>query len=187
MHQRAPRGGLSTLTFHVIDVLEGLRFLLDCSVDCVVMSSPYNKVNKARTGSDMHVRAQTCCDSGCSSAHIVMCCCVLHCAICDDLDEDKYQAQQIEVLNELHRVLKEDGTVWMHHKARRAGKEHMPTGFIQKSKLNLYGHVVCNFEAQRQPVCALPHSRARVPLSTHKDGAPSCVLQAASAHGVSIV
>ncbi len=65
----------------------------------------------------------------------------------DDLDEDDHQEQMIEVLNELHRVLKEDGTVWMNHKARRAGsKEHMPTDFIQKSKLNLYGHVVWNLK-----------------------------------------
>jgi hypothetical protein len=65
----------------------------------------------------------------------------------DDLDESDYQAQQVEVLNELHRVLKEDGTVWMNHKARRAGfKEHMPTDFILKSKLNLYGHVVWNLK-----------------------------------------
>jgi modification methylase len=65
----------------------------------------------------------------------------------DDLDEDKYQEHMTEVLNELHRVLKEDGTVWLNHKARRAGfKEHMPTDFIQRSKLNLYGHVVWNLK-----------------------------------------
>ncbi len=68
-------------------------------------------------------------------------------ACSDDLDEGDYQEQMVEALNELHRVLKEDGTVWLNHKARRAGfKEHMPTDFIQKSKLNLYGHVVWNLK-----------------------------------------
>jgi len=134
------RPGLALNTLHVTDVLEGLRALPDCSIDCVITSSPYNKRGLQRTVTGLRdVPKQK--PFGCWHKRINYDECS------DDLDEDKYQEQQIEVLNELHRVLKEDGTVWMNHKARRAGfKEHMPTDFILKSKLNLYGHVVWNLK-----------------------------------------
>jgi hypothetical protein len=41
------RPGLALNTYHVMDVLEGLRAMPDCSIDCVVTSSPYNKVSRA--------------------------------------------------------------------------------------------------------------------------------------------
>jgi site-specific DNA-methyltransferase (adenine-specific) len=65
----------------------------------------------------------------------------------DDLPEEVYQMQQIEILNELHRVLKDGGTVWYNHKPRRAGfKEYFPTEWILKSKLNIYGQIIWNMK-----------------------------------------
>lgn len=134
------RPGLALNTYHVMDVLEGLRALPDCSVDCVVTSSPYNKRGLLRSVTGLqHAPKGNYPGTWHKRIHYDTC--------SDDLDEDEYQEQMTEVLNELHRVLKEDGTVWLNHKARRAGfKEHMPTDFIQKSKLNLYGHVVWNLK-----------------------------------------
>lgn len=62
----------------------------------------------------------------------------------DDLPEEEYQEQQEAILNELHRVLKDNGTVWYNHMPRRAGFHQFLPTWIQKCKLNLYGHVIWN-------------------------------------------
>ena len=89
------------------DVLEGLRQLDDNSVDLIITSPPYNKRgfngyasekkkndawNKAIIyGGDPNL---------------------------DNMDEDEYEAWQVEFLNECFRVLKEDGSMFYNHKNR---------------------------------------------------------------------
>ncbi len=71
-----PRPGLALNTFHVMDVMEGLRALPDCSIDVIITSSPYNKVIP-------HSRAGTVGATGCICLHrrcssCTSRCCVVH-------------------------------------------------------------------------------------------------------------
>jgi site-specific DNA-methyltransferase (adenine-specific) len=61
----------------------------------------------------------------------------------DDMLEHEYQAWQIEIINELCRVLKPKGSLWYNHKCRHLNaRDHLPYEFIQKSKANLFQHLI---------------------------------------------
>jgi modification methylase len=77
-----------------MDCLEGLKQLPDESVDLIITSPPYNLGNNHHTGNK---KTQ---------------------AYSDNLPENQYQHQQIEVLNECYRVLKPNGSLFYNHKNR---------------------------------------------------------------------
>lgn len=79
------------------DILDTLKTLPDNSVDMGVTSPPYNK-KKNRKG--------------------VLVKDIKYSDIEDYLDEDVYQSQQIEILNELYRVIKPGGSFFYNHKIR---------------------------------------------------------------------
>jgi len=81
---------------YVGDTLETLRTFPDDCIDIVVTSPPYNK-GGAQGGLVKEVNYQ---------------------ASSDIQDENKYQANQIDVLNELYRVVKPKGHVFYNHKVR---------------------------------------------------------------------
>src|SRR6056297_967674 len=93
------------------DCLEEINKIPDNSVDIIITSPPYNLGNKHHTGNKYHS------------------------AYNDDLPEEEYQKQQIKVLNECFRVLKEDGSMWYNHKNRiKSGVQITPYEWLLKSK-----------------------------------------------------
>lgn len=86
---------------HNMDCLEGMKMLPDNYIDCVVTSPPYN------LGGDFHI-----CNNGKRTTYGGYQC------FGDNIPEEEYQQNQIEVLNELYRVTKEGAYVFYVHKER---------------------------------------------------------------------
>jgi modification methylase len=102
-----------------MDCLEGMKQIPDGSIDLVVTSPPYNLGETHHTGNNRFSPYK------------------------DDLPEDEYQAQQIEVLSELYRILKPNGSIMYNHKNRiRDGKQITPYEWILKTKLIVKQEVV---------------------------------------------
>lgn len=79
------------------DVLQVLNNLPDSYVDVGVTSPPYNKGEKQKGGLVSNVEYDN---------------------IADKKDEVLYQREQIEVLNELYRIIKPGGNFFYNHKLR---------------------------------------------------------------------
>jgi len=93
------------------DCLEKLKELPDNSIDLVVTSPPYNLGNNHHTGTKRHK------------------------AYDDNMLENEYQEQQIAVLNECYRVVKEDGSLFYNHKNRiKNGLQITPYEWLLKTK-----------------------------------------------------
>jgi modification methylase len=110
------------------DCLEGLRGMADDSVDCVVTSPPYNKrMQTAKAGNQIW-----------KGFRIEYDCCR------DDMSDDAYAEWMIKVLNEIYRVIKPAGSVFLNHKViLRDGLGHFPT-WVFGSSLSLYQMIVWN-------------------------------------------
>lgn len=108
---------------YCIDVLEGLGQLDDNSVDLIITSPPYNKaglmgVHKKNEKNDYWNKTI---DYG-GDVNV------------DNMPEEEYEQWQIDVLNECHRVLKEDGSMFYNHKNRvKKNRVYFPTEWILKS------------------------------------------------------
>lgn len=101
------------------DCLEEMRKLEDSSIDIIITSPPYNLGNKHHTGNNYH-----------SSYN-------------DNLPEEEYQNQQIDILNECFRVLKESGSMWYNHKNRiKKGIQISPYEWLLKSKFIIKQEIV---------------------------------------------
>lgn len=118
---------------HLIDALEGIKKLQDNSINCVITSPPYNKLglqNGKKMGSndwDGYITYNN---------------------FDDNLPEKEYQNWQINILNEIHRVLKSDGSLFYNHKNRRYNKtEYSPFEWISRCNLNLYQTIVWDRKA----------------------------------------
>ena len=117
------------------DCLTTMRRLSDNSVDLIVTSPPYNK-----SGYEGFIRKRHATDSW-GSRNI-------------DYDENSendfmieadYQAQQIQVLNEMQRVLKPDGSVFYNHKVRVAKhKASHPIEWLLKTNLTFRQQLIWN-------------------------------------------
>lgn len=117
---------LLTNRVYCIDCLEGLRKLPDNSIDVIFTSPPYNKagyeghIRKAHS-SDNWKRRNIDYDEQSDN---------------DFMPEEEYEAWQIAVLNECHRVLKSDGSLFYNHKVRLAHhRASHPIEWCIKSKL----------------------------------------------------
>lgn len=113
------------------DCLEEIRKLPNDSVDCIVTSPPYN------LGGDFHTfvngKRVTYGDYNTYK---------------DKVDEKVYQQNQIEVLNECFRVLKDDGIMFYIHKHRIVkGMIISPSEWISDSKFIIGQIVVLDFGA----------------------------------------
>jgi modification methylase len=92
------------------DCLKVLRGFPDKSVDLVITSPPYNLGNNHHTGS------------------------VFKQAYDDDMNEGDYQTIQENVLDEIYRIVKDDGSVIYNHKNRiRGGRQVTPYEWILKT------------------------------------------------------
>lgn len=96
-----------------------MRDIPDKSVDLVVTSPPYNLGNTHHTGD------------------------IRHKAYDDNLPEEEYQQWQIEVLNEIYRVLKSDGSVIYNHKNRiKNGEQITPYEWLLKTPFIIKQEIV---------------------------------------------
>lgn len=111
------------------DCLKILKSMQDNSVNCIVTSPPYN------LGGDFHtfVNGKRVTYGDYNSYH-------------DKVDERVYQQNQIDVLNECFRVLKNDGIMFYVHKNRIVkGMIISPCNWICKSKFIIGQIVVLDF------------------------------------------
>lgn len=93
------------------DCLEVLKTFESNTIDCCISSPPYNLGNKHHTGKKYHNPYN------------------------DDVPENEYQNNQIDVLNELFRVIKNNGSLIYNHKNRIKNKVSItPYEWILKSK-----------------------------------------------------
>ena len=98
------------ITLYNLDVLEGLSKVPNEYFDLTITSPPYNLGNKHHTGNNYHQ------------------------AYDDNLPEDQYQQNQIEVLQELYRTTKDTGSLFYNHKNRiRNGKQITPYEWLLKT------------------------------------------------------
>ncbi len=100
------------------DCLELMKDIPDNSIDCIITSPPYNIGNMH--SNDIQFGTY----SG------------------NNMKEDVYQKWQVEFLNECHRVLKEDGSMFYNHKIRIKDKKAihpmewlLKTNFILKQEI----------------------------------------------------
>ena len=111
------------------DCLEGLKMLESDSVDCIVTSPPYNKkglLGKVKQGNQIWGKFN-----------------IDYNTYGDDMPEEEYQAWMVAVLNECHRVIKPDGSIFFNHKPRRhKNRCYLPTDFIQHSTAELYQLII---------------------------------------------
>ena len=93
-----------------MDCLVGLKRINSNSIDLCITSPPYNLGNDHHTGNKRHNPYN------------------------DDLPEHEYQAMQIQVLNEIHRVLKPTGSLFYNHKNRiKKGQQITPYEWLFKT------------------------------------------------------
>lgn len=113
------------------DCLEVMKTIESNTISCIVTSPPYNKkglIGKVKLGNQVWKKFNIDYDS-----------------YGDDLLESEYQEWMINVLNEMYRIIKPDGSIFFNHKGRRhKNKLHLPTDFISKSKLNVYQLIIWN-------------------------------------------
>ena len=111
------------------DCIEGMKELDDNSIDCIVTSPPYNKkglLGNVKLGNQIWGKFNIDYDT-----------------YGDDMPEDEYQAWIVEVLNQCHRIIKSDGSIFFNHKPRRyKNRSYLPTDFIQHSNANLYQLII---------------------------------------------
>ena len=125
-----------------MDCLQGLRALEDESVDLIITSPPYNLGKSHHTGNN-HFKAYTDYD--------------------DDMPEELYQKWQVEILNECHRVLKKDGSLWYNHKNRiRNGEQIEPYRWLYKTPFIIKQEIVWQNGSQNFDKCRIYPMTERV-------------------------
>lgn len=118
---------------HNEDCITTMKRVADNSVDLVITSPPYNKAGyegfiRKRHGGDTWKARNI--DYGDDPDN-------------DFMPEDEYQNQQINVLNELHRILKPDGSIFYNHKIRIAQhKASHPIEWILKTNLTFRQQII---------------------------------------------
>jgi site-specific DNA-methyltransferase (adenine-specific) len=112
------------------DVLDVLRTFDDCIFDLIITSPPYN------LGGDFHTGWRT--KDGYKSIRYGA-----YDTHGDNMPEDEYQNWQIEVMNELYRVVKDDGNFFYNHKNRiKDFKIISPYEWILKTKWTLRQEII---------------------------------------------
>lgn len=96
------------------DCLEGMKQIPDDSIDIIITSPPYN-IGRMHSNSTQHGTYQG-----------------------NDMKEEDYQKWQIDILNEMFRVLKEEGSLFYNHKIRiKKGEGIHPLKWIFKTNFTL--------------------------------------------------
>ena len=115
------------------DVMEGMKLLPDKSIDIIITSPPYNKagLNGVKADSPKNNWKPNIVYGGDMSI--------------DNKPEDEYQRWQIDFLNECHRVLKDDASLFYNHKNRiHKGFIVSPYEWILKSRMRVRQEITWN-------------------------------------------
>jgi modification methylase len=127
---------IETNIIHLGECLENLRKLPDCSIDCIVTSPPYNK--KGLQGTKTNTYKEPSANGKKPLWHGT----IDYKDYDDNLKEEDYQKWQVQILNECHRVLKDNGSLFYNHKQRRhLGVSLHPLEITMKSKMKLYQEI----------------------------------------------
>ena len=103
---------------HLCDCMEGLKKREDNSIDLVVTSPPYNLGDKKGGKNNLW-------NSNIDYENYK-----------DAMDEEEYQKWQIELCNEIFRVLKPGGSLFYNHKVRSRGNQGiLPSSWLLKTNL----------------------------------------------------
>lgn len=103
---------------HLCNCMDGLKKLDDNSIDLVVTSPPYNIGSKKGGKNNLW-------NSNIDYENYT-----------DDIPEEDYQKWQIELCNELYRVLKPGGSLFYNHKVRSRGNVGiLPSSWLLKTDL----------------------------------------------------
>jgi modification methylase len=114
------------------DALEELKKLPDDSINTVVTSPPYNKkgIQNGKTQTTNQIWQKHNIDY--NEYH-------------DNMPENDYQNWIIEIINELHRVITPNGSIFFNHKPRRYKNEaRLPTEFIHQTNAHIYQLIIWN-------------------------------------------
>ena len=107
---------------HNLNCLELLSKIKDNTIDLTITSPPYNLGEKHHTGNKVF---------NAYDEYI------------DNMPEDKYQSEQIKVLNEIYRATKEGGSIMYNHKNRiKDGKQISPYEWLLKTDWTLKQEIV---------------------------------------------
>lgn len=113
------------------DCLDEMRKIDSDSISCIVTSPPYNKKGlsgKSKPGNQVWKKYN-----------------IDYNSYGDDLTEEDYSQWMVDVLNEMKRIIKPDGSIFFNHKPRRhKNKIYLPTDFIRKSDLDIYQLIIWN-------------------------------------------
>ena len=113
---------------HLGDCLEVMKSIPEGSIDTIVTSPPYNKKGLSgnrRVGNNIWKKFN-----------------IDYSSYDDSMDEDSYRQWQIDFINECHRVLKPNGSLFYNHKVRRFNnKGHFPD-WVFHTKLNFYQMII---------------------------------------------
>jgi len=113
------------------DCLEQMKKIQSNTISCIITSPPYNKkglIGKVKPKNQIWKKFNIDYDF-----------------YDDNLCENDYHNWMIDVLNEMKRIIKPDGSIFFNHKPRRhKNKLHLPTDFISKSDLNIYQLIIWN-------------------------------------------
>lgn len=111
------------------DCIEAMKEMDDSSVDCIITSPPYNKkglLGNVKLGNQIWGKFN-----------------IDYSTYGDDMPEADYQAWMVAFLNECHRVIKDDGSIFFNHKPRRyKNRCYLPTDFIHQSDAQLYQLII---------------------------------------------
>ena len=114
------------------DALQELKKLSDNTINTVVTSPPYNKkgIQNGKTQNSNQIWQKHNIDY--NEYH-------------DNMPEKMYQEWIIEIINELHRVITPDGSIFFNHKQRRHNNQaRLPTEFIHKTNAHIYQLIIWN-------------------------------------------
>lgn len=107
------------------DTLKTLQSIEDNSIDMGITSPPYNKLGKKNKGwlvKDVNYQIFN-----------------------DSMPENEYQLNQIDVLNELYRVIKPGGSFFYNHKLRwNKGYMYHPIDWLRKTKWTIRQELIWN-------------------------------------------
>lgn len=112
------------------DSLDALKELDDCSINCIVTSPPYNKkgLNGGPKAPGNQIWSKYNIDYN---------------QYADNMDECSYENWMVDVINEMCRVLKDDGSLFFNHKPRRHNNRvHLPTKFIERTDAFIYQVII---------------------------------------------
>ena len=111
------------------DCIEGLKEIETNTIDCIITSPPYNKkglLGNVKPGNQIWGKFN-----------------IDYNTYGDNMPEQEYRAWMIELLDECHRVIKDDGSIFFNHKPRRyKNRCYLPTDFINYSKAQLYQLII---------------------------------------------